>query len=285
MKQTKYSVELNSVGYDINSVIKTYRDMTGLGIKEAKDKVYSAPCILFETTSLGDAKNYKSTLEACGATVNISEYIKEISAEEAKKYKKLKKIGIGFILLNAFIVLIPAALLATVCHILEMDFFSIFFFFSFFGAFCWFLSCISGKLHYMDRMVAKTVKKNAEKYNFDRAYTFYSKNAAIMIDVLGGRVAYISNWNPWKFQVISAKEIADIKADRMKDLVPGTNTTRYVYFQFSYQDKIIKIPTFTSRSYCSLTRDNVQEGLKNAEKFALFLKDAKQVANCKDVQL
>lgn len=284
MKQTKYSVELTVIGHDINSVVKTYRDITGLGLKEAKDKVYSAPCVILETTSQGDAESYKTALEACGATVNIFSSITEISAEEAKKYKKLKKIGIGFILLNVFAVFVPAALLAAVCHILEMDFLSMFFFFSFVFAFVWLWANIPGNLHYTDRMVAKTVKKNAEKYNFDKAYTFYSRNATIMIDVLGGRVAYISNLNPWKFQVISAKEIADIKADRTKDLFSDT-TTRYVYFQFSYQDKIIKIPTFTSRSYCSLTRDKVQEGLKNAEKYALILKDAKQVANCKDTQL
>lgn len=77
MKKTCYCLELTTIGNDAVSVIKTYRDITGLGLKEAKDKVDVAPCVLLETASLRDAENYKTALEASGATIKISESITE----------------------------------------------------------------------------------------------------------------------------------------------------------------------------------------------------------------
>ncbi len=68
-----YSVKLTAIGNDEAAVIKTYRDMTGLGIKEARDKVVSAPCVLMETVRQEEAETYKKTLEGCGATVTILE--------------------------------------------------------------------------------------------------------------------------------------------------------------------------------------------------------------------
>lgn len=66
-----YSVKLTEIGNDEVSVIKSYRDMTGMGIKEARDKVVSAPCVLLETSSREDAELCKTTLEKCGAKVTI----------------------------------------------------------------------------------------------------------------------------------------------------------------------------------------------------------------------
>lgn len=280
MKKTCYCLELTTIGNDAVSVIKTYRDITGLGLKEAKDKVDAAPCVLLETASLRDAENYKTALEASGAAIKISESITEISASEEKR---IKKIGIGFIILNLIIIFGGAALLYGIGYFWSEWDFSVFFPFTIFIA----IGCIFPNIEgnkYTDRIVARTIKKKCGKNNFDKAHTFKSQNATIMIDAVEGRIAYISNLNPWKFQVISAKEIADIKADRTKDLFPDT-TTRYVYFQFSYQDKIIKIPTFTSKSYCSLTRDKVQEGLKNAATYAEILRVAKKAAVCKDTRM
>lgn len=279
MKKTCYCLEMMAIGNDALSVIKTYRDITGLGLKEAKDKVDSAPCVLLETTSLRDAENYKTALEASGAAIKISESITEISASKAKG---IKKIGIGFIILNLIVIFGGSALLYGIGYFLSEWDFSCFFAFAILIAFGCFLPNINGN-KYTDRMVDKTVRKNAAKHNFDRAHIFKTRNATIMIDAVEGRIAYISNLNPWKFQVISAKEIADIKADRTKDLFP--DTTRYVYFQFSYQDKIIKIPTFTSRSYRPLTMDKVQEGLKNAATYAEILRAAKHAAVCKDTRM
>lgn len=74
-----YLVELTAIGSDEVSVIKTYRDMTGLGIKEARDKVVAVPCILLETIWQEEAQLYKETLEGCGATIKISESPREMN--------------------------------------------------------------------------------------------------------------------------------------------------------------------------------------------------------------
>jgi len=74
-----YLVELTAIGSDEVSVIKTYRDMTGLGIKEARDKVVAAPCILLETIWQEESQLYKEALEGCGATVKVSESPREMN--------------------------------------------------------------------------------------------------------------------------------------------------------------------------------------------------------------
>lgn len=201
--------------------------------------------------------------------VNISSNTTDVPSQEVK----LKKIGIGFIILNFVVVFGGAAVIAGISHILsEMDFFSVFFVMAmFFATLCTTFNFDNNK--YTDRMVAKTVKKNVAKYNFDKSYTFYTVNATVMIDAVGGRIAYISNLNPWKFQMISAKDIADIKSGYKKGLLP--ETTHYVYFQFSYQGKVMKIPTFTSTHYRPLAMDKVQNGLKNADAYAEILRAAK----------
>lgn len=71
MKRMIYSVYLTEVGNDPLSVIKTYRDLTCLGLKDVKDKIDSAPCILLETANREEAELYKTSLEECGATVTI----------------------------------------------------------------------------------------------------------------------------------------------------------------------------------------------------------------------
>lgn len=284
MKKISYNLELTAIGDDVNLVIKTFRDMTGIGLKQAKDKVAAAPCVLLETASMEEAERYKTALEACGAAVSISVNISggaaDIASQEAKSPDKLKKIGIDFIILNLIVVFGSAAVIAGIAHIWgEMDFFSVFFVMAvIFAALCTIFNFSNNK--YTDRMVAKTVKKNAAKYIFDKAYTFYTNNATLMIDAAGGRIAYISNLNPWKFQMISARDIDDIKNDYKKGMSP--DTTHYVYFQFSYRGKVMKIPTFTSSHYRALTMDKVQEGLKNAAAYAEILRTAKQAAFCKD---
>jgi len=75
-----YSVKLTAIGNDEASVIKTYRDMTGLGIKEARDRVVSAPCVLLKTVSQEEAELYKTSLEECGATVSILEGATDVSS-------------------------------------------------------------------------------------------------------------------------------------------------------------------------------------------------------------
>lgn len=253
MKKTSYCLELKAIGHDVNSVISTYHDMTGLGIKEAKYKVETAPCILLETTSMEDAQKYKTALETCGATVSIS-------GNTIDGLPKLRKIGIDFIILNLIVIFGGAGLLSGIGYFwAEFDFFSMGLFFTILIAFGCFLANLDNN-KYTDRMVAKTAKKSVGKQHFDKAYTFRTRNAMIAVDVVGGRIAYISNWNPWKFQVISAKDITDIKDDYKKGMFP--ETTHYVYFQFSYQGKVMRIPTFTSKHYRPLTMDKVKEGVR-----------------------
>lgn len=119
-----------------------------------------------------------------------------------------------------------------------------------------------------DCIVAQTVKRNIIKYNFDKAYTIYVNNATLIIDTEGGRIAYISNLNPWKFQLISAEDIDDIKNDHGKGRFH--NTTHYVYLQFSYQGKVMKFATFTSRRYWAMETDMVQNALKKAVAYAKY---------------
>ncbi len=282
MKKICYNVELTEIGNDELSVIKTYRDMTGLGVKDAKDKVDAAPCILLKTTILEEAEHFKASLEECGATVNISDSTADIPSQEGNFPNKLKKIGIDFILLNIVVVFGSAAVIAGILHFLiEIDFFSVFLIMAVsFATLCTTFNFSNNK--YTDRMVAKTVKKNVKTYQFDNAYTFYTRNATVMIDAVKGRIAYVSNLNPWKFQLISAKDIYDIKDDYKKCMFP--DMTHYVYFQFSYQGKVMKIPTFTSNHYRPLTMEKVQKGLKNAARYAEILRGAKQVALCIDIR-
>ena len=53
------------------AVIKAVRAITGLGLKEAKDKVESAPCVLKEGASKEEADDFKKQLEEAGATVEL----------------------------------------------------------------------------------------------------------------------------------------------------------------------------------------------------------------------
>ena len=70
-EKTEFDVELTSAGDSKLGVIKAVREITGLGLKEAKDLVEGAPKILKEGISKEDAEAMKATLTAAGATVTI----------------------------------------------------------------------------------------------------------------------------------------------------------------------------------------------------------------------
>lgn len=70
-EKTEFDVILASVGADKIKVIKEVRAVTGLGLKEAKTLVESAPAPLKEGTSKEDAAEIKAKVEAAGATVEI----------------------------------------------------------------------------------------------------------------------------------------------------------------------------------------------------------------------
>ncbi|MDK9709241.1 MAG: 50S ribosomal protein L7/L12 [Desulforhopalus sp.] len=70
-EKTEFDVILASVGSEKIKVIKEVRAVTGLGLKEAKELVESAPAPLKEATTKEDAADIKAKIEAVGATVEI----------------------------------------------------------------------------------------------------------------------------------------------------------------------------------------------------------------------
>ncbi len=70
-EKTEFDVELTSAGDSKLNVIKAVREITGLGLKEAKDLVEGAPKVLKEGVSKEDAEAIKASLTAAGATVTI----------------------------------------------------------------------------------------------------------------------------------------------------------------------------------------------------------------------
>jgi len=70
-EQTEFDVVLASFGSSKVPVIKIVREITGLGLKEAKDLVESAPATVKEGVEQGEADELKKKLEEAGATVEI----------------------------------------------------------------------------------------------------------------------------------------------------------------------------------------------------------------------
>lgn len=71
VEQTEFTVQMDSFGDKKVEVIKVIRTLTGLGLKESKELVESAPCKVKEGVSKEDAEKIKKDLEAAGATVTI----------------------------------------------------------------------------------------------------------------------------------------------------------------------------------------------------------------------
>jgi large subunit ribosomal protein L7/L12 len=70
-EKTEFTVFLKEVGANKISVIKAVRELTGLGLKESKDLVESAPKAVKEGVSKEEAATIKQKLEAAGATVEL----------------------------------------------------------------------------------------------------------------------------------------------------------------------------------------------------------------------
>ena len=70
-EKTEFAVELVTAGEKKIQVIKVVRELTGLGLKEAKDLVDGAPKIVKDGVSKDDAAKMKASLEEQGATVAI----------------------------------------------------------------------------------------------------------------------------------------------------------------------------------------------------------------------
>ena len=70
-EKTEFDVVLTGFGDKKLNVIKVIREITGLGLKEAKDMVEGCPKAVKEGVSKEDAEKVKADLEAAGATVEI----------------------------------------------------------------------------------------------------------------------------------------------------------------------------------------------------------------------
>ena len=70
-EKTEFDVELTEVGPNKIKVIKVVREVTGLGLKEAKDLVEGAPKVLKEAADKASADDIKAKLEAEGAKITL----------------------------------------------------------------------------------------------------------------------------------------------------------------------------------------------------------------------
>src|SRR5215469_14530737 len=70
-EQTEFTVNLTAIGDSKINVIKAVRELTQLGLKEAKDLVDAAPKPVLENVSKADAENAAAKLKEAGATVEV----------------------------------------------------------------------------------------------------------------------------------------------------------------------------------------------------------------------
>lgn len=70
-EKTEFDVVLDSFGSEKIAVIKAVRALTGLGLKEAKEKVDGAPSTILEGAKKEDAEKAKADIEAAGGTVTL----------------------------------------------------------------------------------------------------------------------------------------------------------------------------------------------------------------------
>lgn len=125
------------------------------------------------------------------------------------------------------------------------------------------------------KLVKKTINAKAAENGFANCSTFHGSGAVLKINEQAGKIAYVANQNPFEFQVISAKDIYDIKSSYKKGPLGGTG---YVYFEFYYNKKRVRIPTFTSNQMYSLKSAQVLEGISKADTYCEILQIAKNNA-------
>ena len=70
-EQTEFNVELTEVGGEKIKVIKVVRELTGLGLKEAKELVDSAPSIIKESVEKGEGEAIAKQIEEVGGKVTL----------------------------------------------------------------------------------------------------------------------------------------------------------------------------------------------------------------------
>jgi len=70
-EKTEFNVELTSVGDKKINVIKVIREITALGLKEAKELADGAPSVIKESVAKEESEEFKKKLEEAGATVTL----------------------------------------------------------------------------------------------------------------------------------------------------------------------------------------------------------------------
>jgi len=70
-EKSEFDIELTGAGDKKINVIKAVREITALGLKEAKDLVDGAPSVVKEAVAKGEAEEIKKKLEEAGASVNL----------------------------------------------------------------------------------------------------------------------------------------------------------------------------------------------------------------------
>ncbi len=70
-EKTEFDVELTNAGEQKIKVVKVVKDITGLGLKEAKELVDNAPKVIKEGVSKDDAEAMKAKIEEAGAVVTV----------------------------------------------------------------------------------------------------------------------------------------------------------------------------------------------------------------------
>ena len=70
-EKTSFDVELKSAGANKLAIVKLVKELTGLGLKEAKDMVDGAPSVIKEGLAKADAEGLKKQLEEGGAEVEL----------------------------------------------------------------------------------------------------------------------------------------------------------------------------------------------------------------------
>ncbi len=71
VEKSSFNVEITEAGAQKIAVIKAVRELTQMGLKDAKDLVDKAPAIVKENVAKADAEEMKKTLEAAGAKVTL----------------------------------------------------------------------------------------------------------------------------------------------------------------------------------------------------------------------
>ncbi len=193
----------------------------------------------------------------------------------------MKRIDVKFLLLQVVILVAVSMIIGIIVSVVIGGVNPIIGGFRIMPLFLFFVSMIYGVFGNMftGPIARKTMEKHSKKENFEKSSTFitdgsFTIGAVVKIDENTGRVAYVSYWNPYEFQMVQAKELTNIKSSYIKAPLGGT---QYVYFEFYYNNKRVRIPTFTARNVYSLQSEAVLEGISKADAFCDLLTNAQKV--------